>query len=171
MRLARWALAKQYGRDIAYAGPIYTGYEIKDSKVIVSFEKGSLFGGLMIGNKGMAKDYREADKYVEPAKPTPDDKLNHFRLCGQDKMWHAADAVIVGDTVVVTSESVPEPIGVQYAYNAVPENSNLYNQAGLPATPFAAISGKLIFEEDDLDKVAALKVKYAQYTDPDYPVL
>ena len=171
MRLARWALAKQYGRDIAYTGPIYTGYEVKDDKVIVSFEKGSLFGGLMIGNKGMAKDYREADKYVEPAKPTPDDKLNHFRLCGQDKMWHAADAVIVGDTVVVTSESVPEPIGVQYAYNAVPENSNLYNQAGLPATPFAAINGKLIFEEDDLEKAAALKAKYAQYTDPDYPIL
>jgi len=169
MRLARWALAKQYGSDIAYTGPIYAGYEVKDDQVIVSFEKESLFGGLMIGNKGMAKDYREADKYVEPAKPTPDDKLNHFRLCGQDKAWHAADAVIVGDTVVVTSESVPEPIGVQYAYNAVPENSNLYNQAGLPATPFAAINGQLIFEEDDVEKAAALEAKYAQYTDPTTP--
>jgi sialate O-acetylesterase len=86
-------------------------------------------------------------------------------------VWHAAEAVIVGDTVVVTSERVPEPIGVQYAYSAVPENSNLYNRAGLPATPFAAIDGKLIFEEDDLEKVAALKAKYAQYTDPDYPIL
>jgi len=171
MRMARWALAKQYDRDIAYTGPIYSGYEVKDNKVIVSFEEGSLFGGLMIGSKGMAKDYREAGKYVEPARPTPDDKLNHFRLCGQDKVWHAADAVIVGDTVVVTSESVPEPIGVQYAYNAVPENSNLYNQAGLPATPFAAMDGQLIFEEDDLEKAAALKAKYARYTDPDYPIL
>ncbi len=171
MRLARWALAKQYGSDIAYTGPIYTGYEVRGDEVIVSFEKESLFGGLMIGNKGMAKDYREADKYVEPAKPTPNDKLNHFRLCGPDKVWHAANAVIVGDTVVVTSGSVPEPIGVQYAYNAVPENSNLYNQAGLPATPFASIHGKLIFEEDDLEKAAALKAKYAQYTDPDYPIL
>ncbi len=171
MRMARWALAKQYGRDIAYTGPIYTGYEVKGDQVVVSFEKESLFGGLMIGGKGMAKDYREAGKYVEPAQPTPDDKLNHFRLCGQDKVWHAADAVIVGDTVVVTSENVPAPIGVQYAYNAVPENSNLYNRAGLPATPFAAINGKLIFEEDNLEKIAALKAKYAQYTDPDYPIL
>lgn len=171
MRLARWALAKQYGRDIAYTGPIYTGYEVKGNKVIVSFEKGSLFGGLMIGSKGMAADYREEGKYVEPAKPTPHEKLNHFRLCGQDKVWHAADAIIVGDTVVVTSGKVPEPIGVQYAYSAVPENSNLYNKAGLPATPFAAIDGKLIFEEDDLEKAAALKARYAQYTDPDYPIL
>jgi hypothetical protein len=171
MRMARWALAKQYGKDVAFTGPIYTVYEVKDDKVIVSFEKGSLFGGLMIGNKGMAKDYQEPGKYVEPAEPTPNDTLNHFRLCGQDKVWHAADAVIVGDTVVVTSASVPKPIGVQYAYGAVPENSNLYNQAGLPATPFAAVDHKLIFEEDDLEKAAALKAKYARYTDPDYPIL
>jgi hypothetical protein len=53
----------------------------------------------------------------------------------------------------------------------VPENSNLYNKAGLPATPFAMVNGKLIFEEDDLEKAAALKARYAQYTDPDYPIL
>lgn len=171
MRMARWALAKQYGKDIAYTGPIYTGYVVKDDQVIVSFEKESLFGGLMVGSKGMARDYREEDKYVEPARPTPGGSLNHFRLCGPDKVWHAAEATIAGDTVIVTSERVPEPIGVQYAYSAVPENSNLYNQAGLPATPFAAVNGELIFEEDDLEKAAALKAKYAQYTDPDYPIL
>ena len=171
MRMARWALAKQYGKKIAYTGPIFSAYEIKGNRVHVSFEKESLFGGLMVGSKGAAKDYREADKYVEPAKPTPNEKLNHFRLCGEDKKWYAAEAVIDGDTVVVTAGNVPKPIGVQYAYNAVPENSNLYNKAGLPATPFAMIDGQLIFEEDDLEKAAALKAKYAQYTDPDYPIL
>ena len=171
MRMARWALAKQYGKDIAYTGPIYSGYKVDGRKVMVSFEKESLFGGLMVGNKGMAKDYREPGKFVEPARPTPGDKLNHFRVCGADRKWHAAEAVIVGDTVVVSSGKVPAPIGVQYAYNAVPENSNLYNQAGLPATSFAEIDGELIFEEDDLKKVAALKAKYARYTDPDYPIL
>ncbi|MFC1805612.1 hypothetical protein ACFL09_01360, partial [Planctomycetota bacterium] len=171
MRLARWALAKDYGKKIACTGPIYTGYKVEGSKVVVSFEKESLFGGLMVGSKGMAKDYREPGKYVEPAMPTPGQKLNHFRLCGRDKKWHAADAVIVGDTVVVSSKSVPEPVGVQYAYSAVPENSNLYNKAGLPATAFAVVNGKRIFEEDDLAKAAALKAKYARYTDPDYPIL
>ena len=171
MRLARWALTHNYGKDIAYTGPIYTGYHVQGDKVIVSFEKESLFGGLMVGSKGMAKDYREPGKYVEPARPTPGEKLNHFRLCGEDKKWHAADAVIVGDTVVVSSNDVPKPIGVQYAYSAVPENSNLFNKTGLPATPFAAVHGKLIFEEDDLAKAAALKAKYARYTDPDYPIL
>ncbi len=171
MRLARWALAKDYGKNIAYTGPIFSGYKVNGRKVTVAFEKDSLFGGLMVGNKGMAKDYREPEKFVEPARPTPNDSLNHFRLCGADKKWHAAEAKIEGDTVVVQSDKVPAPIGVQYAYNAVPENSNLYNQAGLPATPFAMIGGKFIFEEDDLEKAAALKAKYAQYTDPDYPIL
>ncbi len=171
MRMARWALAKQYGKNIPYTGPIFSGYKIKGNQVIVSFEKKSLFGGLMVGSKGLAKDYREANQYVEPAKPTPDEKLNHFRLCDENNKWHAAEAVIDGDTIVVTAGSVSNPIGVQYAYNAVPENSNLYNKAGLPATPFAMVNGKFIFEEDDLEKAAALKARYAQYTDPDYPIL
>ena len=171
MRMARWALAKDYGKNVAYTGPIFSGYKVNGRKVTVAFEKDSLFGGLMVGNKGMARDYREPEKFVEPARPTPNDSLNHFRLCGADKKWHAAEAKIEGDTVVVQSDKVPAPIGVQYAYNAVPENSNLYNQAGLPATPFAMIGGKFIFEEDDLEKAAALKAKYAQYTDPDYPIL
>ena len=171
MRLARWALAKDYGKNVAYTGPIFSGYKVNGRKVTVAFEKDSLFGGLMVGNKGMAKDYREPGKFVEPARPTPNDSLNHFRLCGADKKWHAAEAKIVGNAVEVTSDNVPTPIGVQYAYSAVPENSNLYNKAGLPATPFAMIDGKYIFEEDDLEKAAALKAKYAQWTDPDYPIL
>ena len=60
---------------------------------------------------------------------------------------------------------------MQYAYNGVPENSNLYNKAGLPATPFAQIDGKFIFEEDDAAKAAAQKARYARYTDPNYPIL
>ena len=171
IRMARWALAKQYGKEIPYTGPIYSDYEVKGNRVIVSFEAESLFGGLMVGNKGMAKDYREEGLYVEPAQPTPNAKLNHFRLCGEDRVWYAADALIDGDQVIVTSEAVPQPIGVQYAYSAVPENSNLYNKAGFPATPFAMINHRFIFEEDDLEKAAALKAKYARYTDPDYPIL
>lgn len=170
IRLARWALAKDYGRDIAYTGPIYEKCTLDGGKVVVSFEQGSLFGGLMVGSKGLEKDFQDPTKYVEPARPTPGEKLNHFRLCDMDCKWHAAEAVIVGDTVVVTSQDVPEPIGVQYAYNAAPRNANLYNKAGLPAAPFSIVDGKLIFEEDDPQKVAALKAKYAAQSDPNSPV-
>lgn len=171
MRMARWALNKQYKKDIPYTGPIYKDYKVEGNKVLISFEKDSLFGGLMVGSKGLAKDRKEPGKFVEPALPTPKDKLNHFRLCGEDKKWHPAEAKIVGDLVEVISPKVPIPIGVQYAYSAVPEQSNLYNKAGLPATPFALINKEFIFEEDDLEKAAALKAKYARWTDPDYPIL
>ena len=67
---------------------------VEDGKVVVSFEKESLFGGLMIASKGMAGDYREPGKFVEPARPTPGDRLNHFRVCGEYRKWHAADAII-----------------------------------------------------------------------------
>ena len=170
-RMARWALNKQYKKDIPYTGPIYKDYKIEGNKVVVSFEKESLFGGLMVGSKGLAKNRKEPGKFVEPAVPTPKDKLNHFRLCGKDKKWYPAVANIIDDSVEVISSNVPVPIGVQYAYSAVPEQSNLYNRAGLPATPFALIDEKFIFEEDDLEKAAALKAKYARWTDPDYPIL
>ena len=68
MRLARWALAKDYGRDIAYTGPIFEKATIDGNKAVVSFEKESLFGGLMVGSKGMEKDSKEPGKYVEPAR-------------------------------------------------------------------------------------------------------
>ena len=170
MRLARWALAKQYGKKVAFTGPIYSGYKVSGRKVTVSFEKDSLFGGLMVG-QGDGQGSPGTGQVRGACQAHPDAKLNHFRLCGKDGKWHAAEAKIMGVTVEVTSELVPLPTGVQYAYSAVPENSNLYNKAGLPATPFAVVDGKFIFEEDDLEKAAALKAKYAQYTDPNYPIL
>ncbi len=170
MRLARWALAMDYGRDIAYTGPIYQKYTIEGNKAVISFDKESLFGGLMVGSKGMEKDNKEPGKFVEPAAPTPGEKLNLFRLCGKDRKWHAAMAEIVGNTVVVTSKDVPEPVGVQYSHCAAPMNANLYNAAGLPATPFAAVDGKLVFEEDDLEKAAAKKARQSASGDPDHPV-
>lgn len=168
MRLARWALAQQYGRDIPFTGPIFEKATIHGNKAIVSFDKTSLFGGLMAGSKGTEKDFKDPEKYTEPARPTPGEKLKFFRLCGADRTWHDAEAEIVGDTVVVTSSDVPSPIGVQYAHFASPMLVNLYNKAGLPATPFCVIDGKLIYEEDYPEKAAARK---ARFTDnPDRPV-
>ncbi len=171
MRLARWALANEYGKDIAKTGPIFAGAKMVGDKAVVAFEQDSLYGGLMVGSKGMAEDYRDPAKYFEPARPTPGEPLNHFRLCGADRKWHAAEATIVGDTVEVRSKAVPHPVGVQYAYNAVPMNSNLYNRAGLPATPFAVIDGALIFQEDNPEVIAAKKARDARLNDTGRPYL
>ena len=159
-RLARWALAHQYGRDIPYTGPIFKSYTIDGDKVRVRFEQRGPGGGLMVASKGMQADYRkDPSSYVEPARETPGEKLKHFRLAGKDKVWHPAEAVIDGDEVVVTSKAVPQPRGVQYAYCATAMGANLYNRAGLPAIPFAHFDGKQMFNEDDPKIVAAAKAE------------
>jgi sialate O-acetylesterase len=56
-------------------------------------------------------------------------------VAGADGRFHPAQAEIVGDTVVVAAESVAHPRAVRYAWANVPEG-NLFNRAGLPASPF-----------------------------------
>jgi len=159
-RLARWALAHEYGRDIAYTGPIYESHTIEGDTVRVRFDARGPGGRLMVGSKGLESEgLKNPDAYVEPARETPGEPLRHFRLAGKDKVWHPARAVIEGNEVVVRSKAVPEPQGVQYAYSSSPIGANLYNRAGLPAIPFAYFDGKQMFNEDDPKIVAAAEAE------------
>ena len=159
-RLARWALVHQYGKQMAYTGPIYKSHTIQGGAVRVRFEQRGPGGGLMVASKGMQADARkDPAAYVEPARETPGAPLKHFRLAGSDKVWHPAVAIIDGNDVVVTSRAVSEPRGVQYAYSGTPLGANLYNRAGLPAVPFAYFNGRQMFNEDDPDIVAAAKAE------------
>jgi sialate O-acetylesterase len=61
--------------------------------------------------------------------------LKGFTIAGADKVFRPAQAKIVGDTVVVNSAEVLQPVAVRYGWANVPEG-NLFNHVGLPATPF-----------------------------------
>ena len=61
--------------------------------------------------------------------------LTGFTIAGADKVFHSARAWIRGRTVVVASDAVREPVAVRYGWANVPD-VNLYNGAGLPASPF-----------------------------------
>jgi sialate O-acetylesterase len=111
-RLALWALAKTYGRDIVYSGPIYKSMKVESGKVILSFDH---VGGGLVARGG------------EP--------LKGFSVAGADRKFVWADAKIEGSTVVVGSDKVPEPAAVRYAWADNPV-CNLYNKEGLPASPF-----------------------------------
>ena len=58
-----------------------------------------------------------------------------FALAGADRQWHWASATTAGDTVIVSSPNVTAPVAVRYAWGENPD-CNLYNGAGLPASPF-----------------------------------
>ena len=72
----------------------------------------------------------------EPLVKEPQGKLRRFAIAGEDKKWFWADAVIDGKTVVVSSPDVPKPAAVRYAFEMNPEGASLFNEAGLPASPF-----------------------------------
>ncbi len=110
-RLALWALAKTYDKNIVYSGPIYKSMKVDGNNVILSFD--NVGGGLVA--KG--------------------DLLKGFAIAGADKKFVWADAKIKGDTIVVSSDKVASPVAVRYAWAKNPV-CNLYNKEGLPATPF-----------------------------------
>ncbi len=125
-RLAKWALAKQYGRNIAFSGPMFSKAIISGDQVVVEFEHAD--AGLMIASKSG----------IEPAVEEKDGTLNNFELTSDGIRWHPAKAVIVGSTVVVSNADVHDPIAVRYAYSPAPTNCNLFNRDGLPASPFCS---------------------------------
>ena len=89
-RLALWALAKDYGRkDLIYSGPLYKSMKIEGKKIRVSFAH--IGGGLV------ARDGKE---------------LGEFQIAGADGNFVPAKAVIDGETVVVSAESVAAPKNV-----------------------------------------------------------
>jgi hypothetical protein len=63
--------------------------------------------------------------------------LTGFVIAGEDFVYQWADARIEGDSVVLSSPKVPNPVAVRYAWADNPPCS-LFNKAGLPAVPFQA---------------------------------
>jgi hypothetical protein len=64
-----------------------------------------------------------------------DGQWRGFAVAGADKQFVWAEATIEGDTVVVSSDEVKDPVAVRHGWSANPK-CNLYNKAGLPASPF-----------------------------------
>lgn len=74
--------------------------------------------------------------------------LKGFEVAGADKVFHFAKAEIVGDSVVVSSAAVPEPVAVRYAWTNAPVEANLYNADGFPAAPFRSDTWKDVTEKE-----------------------
>jgi sialate O-acetylesterase len=113
-RLARWALAKDYGRDLVWSGPLFKAGRPDKDGIRVTFAQAG--AGLKSRDGG---------------------PLKRFEIAGADKVWHWAEARVDGlDSVRVSSPKVPEPAAVRYAWAANPEGANLVNSEGLPASVF-----------------------------------
>ncbi|MEQ1749775.1 MAG: sialate O-acetylesterase [Prosthecobacter sp.] len=112
-RLSLWALAKTYGRsEIDPSGPLYASYAVEGAAIRVKFNHAA---------SGLA---------ARDGKP-----LTHFELAGRDGIFHAAEAKIDGDSVLITSTQVPEPRRARFAWSKL-AIANLMDKDGLPATAF-----------------------------------
>ena len=123
-RLARWALAKNYGYEqLIHRSPIYKSHEIQNNKIIITFDH--------VGNGLDTHDVRQ---------------VLGFTIAGEDKQFHHAQATIQGrDKVIVWNTDVPSPVAVRYAWANNPI-CNLQNKSHLPATPFRTDKWKGITE-------------------------
>ena len=112
-RLARWALAKDYGVQVSYQSPTYKSLEVTDGKAIVTIDH--VGGGL---------------------KPYDFPEIKGFTIAGKDRKFAKAKAKLIGgDKVEVSAEGVSEPVSVRYGWADNPV-CNLYGRNGLPLTPF-----------------------------------
>ena len=134
-RLAKLALANDYGRKIVANGPRFESYRIQDYSIRIKFS--NVAGGLRIIPSGsFAEDrYGKVQPCPEMVKRAESGELTGFQIAGADRVWYWASASIEGDEVVVSCPSVAHPLAVRYAWSANPV-CNLYNSEGLPAWPF-----------------------------------
>ena len=112
IRLADWALAKTYGKaNIIYSGPLFRSMQIKGNKAIIQFD---------FAASGLMKKGKE---------------LTGFVIAGEDHHFVPAIAYIHDSTVVVYNSKIAHPTAVRMGFTntAIP---NLFNKAGLPASPF-----------------------------------
>jgi len=111
-RLSRWALHDLHGKEVVVSGPLYRAMETKGAKVVLSFDH--VGGGLRAGGG---------------------ESMEGFAIAGEERVFVPALARIEGETVVVFSPEVVQPVAVRYAWADNPA-CDLENAEGLPASPF-----------------------------------
>lgn len=112
-RLARWALAKHYGKKgVTYSGPLYKAMKVDGGKIHLAF-----------AHAGSGLKSRDGNA------------LSEFKIAGADGKFVDATAEIVGNHVVVRADSVAAPTQVRFAWHRAAQ-PNLCNREGLPASPF-----------------------------------
>ena len=111
-RLARWALANDYGENIPFSGPLLRSMKVQDNQILLSFSNAG--SGLILKEKN---------------------GNTNFLIAGEDKNFVKADVKVMGRSLVVYSDKVKNPVAVRYAWNNTAE-ATLFNEEGLPAPTF-----------------------------------
>lgn len=118
-RLALAARRVAYGEDVVDSGPSYRELRVDGSTAVVGFD---LHGSRLAARGGGTR-------------------VQGFEIAGTTRRFVPAEARIEGDSVRVSAAAVAQPVAVRYAWRDNPEDANLVNTAGLPASPFRTDGG------------------------------
>ena len=115
-RLALLALDNTYGKKVVSTGPTFKKmkkplFGRNTLKIVFDSAKG------LTTRDGKAPDW--------------------FEIVGEDGIFHKADAVIKGSSVILSSPDVEKPVAMRFAWHKL-ATPNLMNAAGLPAPAFRA---------------------------------
>lgn len=127
-RLSYIALNNLYNKPIEYSGPEVDQVTKSTGEMIVKFKK--TVSSLIV-----------KDRYGY---------LKGFEIAGEDQHFYYAKATLDGNTVTLQNNFVPNPVAVRYSWSNNPDG-NLYNSAGLPASPFRTDTWKITTEEAKFD--------------------
>ena len=129
-RLALVAQHVAYGGTGVWTGPTFKSCAIQGNQIRITFD--NIGSGL---TTGIAPQHFYECQRPPQTPPAPATDLEGFAIAGTDGKFVWAKAKIDGDAVVVSSDTVPNPVAVRYAWADNPA-CNLYNKEGLPASPF-----------------------------------
>lgn len=113
-RLALQAEYLIYGDlKTVHSGPTFKSVVLNNAKLVLTFDN--------VGKGLIAKGNSE---------------LKYFAIAGADKKFVWAKTEINANKIVVWNNTISNPVYVRYAWSDNPQNANLYNKDGLPASPF-----------------------------------
>lgn len=121
LRLAAIAMNDIYGKKQVHSGPTYKSQEIKGNQIILSFD--NIGTGLATPNN---------------------DELRGFEIAGADKVFHSAKAIIKDNKIIVSSDTVQNPVAVHYGWADDDTVINLFNKEKFPASPFRTDNWEMI---------------------------
>jgi sialate O-acetylesterase len=110
-RLANLALAKDYGKEVKFQGPVYKSMTVDGKTIKLQFD------------------------FIEEGLKAKDGKLSEFEIAGKDGIYVEGDAKLVNNEVWVTSRKVADPVSVRYCWRNG-STAALLNSGGLPALQF-----------------------------------
>jgi sialate O-acetylesterase len=113
-RLALAALHDTYGKEVVHSGPVFRSMKVEDNRIVLQFDP-----------MGSGLEIRDKYGYVRG-----------FAIAGEDRVFHWARGMQQGNSIVLHSDRVEHPVAVRYGWADNPDDVNLYNREGLPASPF-----------------------------------